>query len=171
MIRSGDSPPPEKTFLKIIYKKYCIFKKVYYLCTRNNKTYLVMKENNRQTLNKIVVPELKNLRGILDNIFTDIFSRHENWNVDCTGADSTPIIFYDEVNSEPYTLDSISYNEEDDTFDIEGSSCDNWVELRLGTIDLDYYAGLVSWLLDNEEPLFAGELSCKNDDDYNEDDE
>lgn len=125
-----------------------------------------MRQDNKNTIDNVVVINLKSIRNTLDNIFVDIMSRHENWNVDCTGADSTPVIFYDEVNSEPYTLDAISYNEENDTFDIEGSSCDNWVEIRLNNMDLDYYAGLVNWLLENEDDFFSGKLSvndCESD--------
>ena len=121
-----------------------------------------MRQDNKNTLDNLVIPQLKSLRNNLNNIFVDIMSRHDNWNVDCTGADSTPVIFYDEVNSEPYTLDAISYNEENDTFDIEGSSCDNWVEIRLNTMDLDYYAGLVHWLLENEDDFFSGKWSMDN---------
>ena len=127
-----------------------------------------MIQDNKNTIDNVVVVHLKSIRNTLDSIFVDIMSRHENWNVDCTGADSTPVIFYDEVNSEPYTLDAISYNEENDTFDIEGSSCDNWVEIRLNNMDLDYYAGLVHWLLENEDDAFAGKLSVDN---YEDDDE
>lgn len=127
-----------------------------------------MKQDNKNTLENLVVPQLKSLRKTLNAIFVDIMSRHDNWNVDCTGADSTPVIFYDEVNSEPYTLDAISYNEENDTFDIEGSSCDNWVEVSLNNMDLDYYAGLVYWLLANEDDVFAGKWSADN---YEDDDE
>ena len=121
-----------------------------------------MRQDNKSTLDNLVMPQLKSLRNTLDSIFVDIMSRHENWNVDCTGADSTPVIFYDEVNSEPYTLDAIIYNEENDTFDIEGSSCDNWVEIRLNNMDLDYYAGLVNWLLENEDDFFSGKWSMDN---------
>jgi hypothetical protein len=127
-----------------------------------------MRLDNKNTIDNVVVVQLKSIRKTLDAIFVDIMSRHDNWNVDCTGADSTPVIFYDEVNSEPYTLDAISYNEENDTFDIEGSSCDNWVEVRLNNMDLDYYAGLVHWLLENEDDAFAGKLSVDN---YEDDDE
>lgn len=127
-----------------------------------------MRLDNKNTIDNVVVVQLKSIRKTLDAIFVDIMSRHDNWNVDCTGADSTPVIFYDEVNSEPYTLDAISYNEENDTFDIEGSSCDNWVEVRLNNMDLDYYAGLVHWLLENEDDVFAGKLSVDN---YEDDDE
>ena len=121
-----------------------------------------MRQDNKNTIDNVVVVHLKSIRNTLDSIFVDIMSRHENWNVDCTGADSTPVIFYDEVNSEPYTLDAISYNEENDTFDIEGSSCDNWVEVKLNNMDLDYYAGLVNWLLENEDDFFSGKWSTDN---------
>ena len=121
-----------------------------------------MRQDNKNTLDNLVMQQIKSLRNTLDSIFVDIMSRHENWNVDCTGADSTPVIFYDEVNSEPYTLDAISYNEENDTFDIEGSSCENWVEIRLNTIDLDYYTGLVYWLLNCEDDVFSGKWSSEN---------
>lgn len=127
-----------------------------------------MKLDNKNTLENLVVPQLNSMRKTLDAIFVDIMSRHDNWNVDCSMADSTPVIFYDEVNSEPYTLNAISYNEENDTFDIEGSSCDNWVEVSLNNMDLDYYAGLVYWLLANEDDVFAGKWSADNYEDNDE---
>lgn len=121
-----------------------------------------MRQDNKSTLDNLVMPQLKSLRNTLNNIFVDIMSRHDNWNIDVSCADSTPVIFYDEVNSEPYTLDAISYNEENDTFDIEGSSCENWVEVKLNNMDLDYYAGLVNWLLENEDDFFSGKWSTDN---------
>ena len=128
-----------------------------------------MKQDNKNTLENLVVPQLNSLRETLDNIFIDIMSRHENRNVDCSMADATPVIFYDAVNSENYTLDAISYNDVNGTFDIEGSSCENWVEVGLHIMDLDYYASLIQWLLDNEDDVFSGKWSADNyEEDYDE---
>ena len=118
----------------------------------------------KKKFDTLVYPCIKQARAALDEIIIDIFKKHDNFIVSCNGASDTPIIFYDMVNIEPYTLDAITYLKDENAIIFEGSCCDVAVDIRNKNMDIEYYASVVWWIIENEDALFSGELSYDIDD-------
>ena len=110
-------------------------------------------------------------RKQLSGIIGTIFDRHDKNQIAIMHS-SAPVVYVDEVNCSAYTVDMLSYEPTSKVLWIDCSDSDSNTTITDRSIELDLLVMFVKWLVENEDPIFAGVFSEDTDyEEYNEDDD
>lgn len=131
----------------------------YYLSLQKQLKQKVMEKQKsfEQIINEVSASIVNN-RKVLDGIVDDIFNKHDVTEV-ITQHPSAPTVYVDDVLCSAYTLDKLSYDKQTKTLYIDCSDEDSVNDITNRSIELELYVGLVQWIVEFEDRLFAGDFT------------